>query len=55
MTSKQFYDGEEYRVLIKLLNGMYVSRQDIEKVKYISRQDVERVKTRQLFLDSIKC
>ncbi len=40
---KAFYDEEDYMVVLKLLNGVPVPRDDIE-----------RVKTRQLFLRSIE-
>jgi NAD-dependent SIR2 family protein deacetylase len=40
---KTFYDEEDYRVVLKLLNNMLVPQTDIE-----------RVKTRQLFLRSVE-
>ncbi len=43
MISKIFYDEEDYRVVMFLLNGYKVNPEDIE-----------RVKTRQLFLKSFE-
>ena len=40
---KIFYDEEDYKVIMKLLNGMRVSE-----------EDRERVFTRQMFLETIK-
>jgi len=40
---KSFYDEEDYKVIMKLLNGMRVSE-----------EDRERVFTRQMFLETIK-
>lgn len=43
MIQKSFYDEEDYKVIMKLLNGMRVSE-----------EDRERVFTRQMFLETIK-
>ena len=43
MIIKTFYDEEDYKVVMKLLNGMRVSE-----------EDMERVFTRQIFLEGIK-
>ena len=43
MIAKYFYDEEDYKVVLYLLNGYHVSKDDIE-----------RVKTRQLFLKSFE-
>ena len=43
MIQKTFYDEEDYRVVMKLLNGMRVPD-----------EDKERVFTRQMFLETIK-
>ncbi len=41
MITKTFYDDADYEVVMKLLNGVYVSR-----------EDMVRVRTRQLFIES---
>ena len=43
MIIKYFYDEEDYKVIMKLLSKIYVSDEDIE-----------RVKTRQLFIMGIE-
>jgi len=40
---KSFYDEKDYQVVLRLLNGMLVSK-----------EDMERVFTRQMFLESVK-
>ena len=42
MIIKSFYDGEDYQVVLKLLNGMTVSE-----------KDRKRVFTRQMFLEGV--
>ena len=43
MILKSFYDEKDYQVVLRLLNGMLVSK-----------EDMERVFTRQMFLESVK-